>query len=154
MSLSTLERFEKQVAAAQKWGWVYEQQPDKLTTLASTFTTPDTLKPIHSPRAKSAVHVGNKVERTPEREAKREHQSVEVLKAFLDSEHGYTDSELCAAMIGGSDGPRRRRYLRSAWGVSFNVSKDATTGLKRYSLSDKEHAKKVLAAGKAVDPLL
>ena len=124
--------------------WATEQQPDKPTLLTSTLTTPSTLTPIR-PHTKSVVHIGDKIERTEDRKAKRQHQSVEVLKAFIANENGYTDCELSAGAIGGSDGARRRRYLRREWGISFNVRKDAT-GLKRYSLSDKEHATRMSAA--------
>jgi hypothetical protein len=129
------------------------QQPDRSITIASTLTVPDSLKPIHVPRSKSVVHIGDKIERTAERKAERAFQATAVLKAFINAPNGFTDQELVARGIGGSDGPRRRRFLRSEWSIDFNVRKDAS-GLKRYSITDVDHAKKVLAAGKRVEKSL
>jgi hypothetical protein len=112
---------------------------------------PASLKPVPS---KSALHLGDKAEKTAERIARRADQAVETLKAFIASDRGFTDQELAAGSIGGADGARRKRFLRSEWGLDFTVRTDTDTGLKRYSLADKEHAKKTLAAEKKVDPLL
>jgi hypothetical protein len=110
--------------------------------------------PTVSKTKKSVQRIGDRLERTSaNRTEKRKNQAIEVLKAFIASDSGFTDQELVAGVIGGADGPRRRRYLRSAWGLSFNVRIDAT-GLKRYSLASKEHARETLkAGGKIDDPL-
>lgn len=130
---------------------IMEQDPD--IELWEPWTPPTQTVP---PRTKKSVqHIGDKLERTSAaRRELRKNQTVEVLKAFIDSDLGFTDQELSAGAIGGADGARRRRYLRSEWALDFNVRKDSVTGLKRYSLADKEHAKKTLAVGGKVDPLL
>jgi hypothetical protein len=100
-------------------------------------------------KRKIVVRIGNPIERTPERKTKRGRQALEVLKAFLKKPSGYTDAELCAEKIGGTDGPRRRRELCRSFGVDFTKTK--TNDITRWTLTDSHHAQRVLDAGGPVE---
>ncbi len=91
---------------------------------------------------------GNADERTPTRKTERGRQAFEVLKALIAKPDGYTDPELVENRIGGTDGPRRRRDLRARFGIDFTK---VDTGITRWKLTDISHAKRVLAAGAAVE---
>jgi hypothetical protein len=114
----------------------------------------ETPKPVVQPvaseaKSKPVVRVGNSDERGPTRIEEREHQALEVLKALLKKADGYTDQELVAARIGGTDGPRRRRELRAKFAIDFETS--TTNNVTRWALADADHARQVLAHGCAVD---
>jgi hypothetical protein len=114
----------------------------------------ETPRPVVQPAAaeakgKPVVRVGNSDERGPTRIEEREHQALEVLKALLKKADGYTDQELVAARIGGTDGPRRRRELRAKFGIDFRAT--TTNNVTRWSLSNTEHARQVLSNGCATE---
>lgn len=73
-----------------------------------------------------------------ERKRKRKEQCWRVLKAFVKAHPlGLTDYELVGRMIGGTDGPRRRRELRRM-GINFTVRSDASKGVSRWSLTNRQ----------------
>lgn len=73
-----------------------------------------------------------------ERKQKRKQQCWRVLKAFVKAYPlGLTDYELVGRMIGGTDGPRRRRELRRM-GINFTVRSDASKGVSRWSLTNRQ----------------
>lgn len=130
----------------------------ELSNLQPATTQPKPLcraaKPAHVNVSKKPgrVVIGNKEERTSERKIKRSGQALVVLKAFIQAEpRGLTDQELSARGIGGVDGPRRRRDCRHHLGISFKTKPDPDKGVTRWSLSDIDHARQVLAAGRAVE---
>jgi hypothetical protein len=104
------------------------------------------VKPVET---KQPNRLGDKEERTESRKTDRNDQALEVLKAMLEKPEGYTDAELVSKRIGGTDGPRRRRHLRQIFNIDF--TKTIVGSITRWSLSDPDHAKRTLKAGKPVD---
>jgi len=138
--------WDRRIAECNKWHLIQQSTPS--TAVASTIT--DTSAPT-APKT-SVVRIGDKQERTEEKKATRNDQALAVLKAMLEKPEGYTDAELVGKRIGGTDGPRRRRYLRQHFEIDFTVGKE--NDISRWSLTDVDHAKRVLAAGKPVEKYL
>lgn len=87
----------------------------------------------------------------PTRQEEREHQALAVLEAMIKKPEVYTDQELVAARIRGTDGPHRRRELRSKLGIDFTPI--ITNNVTRWSQSDPDHARQVLDYGCATEKL-
>lgn len=132
--------WEKRIDNINKWEALRNAAPQPDKPAVTTASTQQVLQ-------HKITRIGDKIERSAERKEKRAKQVLAVLKAFINAPNGFTDQELVARGIGGSDGPRRRRTIREKLGVSFTVTPDAETGCTRWSLADRDHARKVFAAG-------
>jgi hypothetical protein len=158
MRLLTLNEMKEQARrTGQCFDELWEQQQQKMCEYQNAKATPvcTPAAPVEKASAEikalfnSKPVVGDKAEKTPALKKKRADQALQVLEALINNPAGYTDTELVEKGIGGYDGGRRRRYLRSHFAIDFNKTEE--DGHYRYSLSDLDHARRVLAAGCPVE---